>query len=697
MKRIMRGLWRRLWLFALKAAERWPAPAPRVPDPGPWQPGLAVLIPESGTPALLDAALASVARELAASAEPVAVHVLVNGAPESDYAALRLRHPAVRFGFHADALGYAGAIAAGLRAIGADWVLLLNSDATLEPGALAALAAARGPRIFAIAAAIRTLDDRREETGYTLLQRAAGAIAEAWDLEPPPGIDQPIPQLYAGGGASLFRTALLRRHLAAARDYDPAYFEDTDWGIRAWREGWVSLYQPAARVRHVGGATTTARWSPETLRTLRARNQLLLELRHGLGRLSWAELEQCIARAPDPLQRQLHRPGLLLRTWRERRLAARTRRVLAATPMPMPPSAPAHAALSGPGTRADSGPVLLMVTPFAPWPPTHGSARRVLALAEAMRARGWRVALLTDEDPDPPALSDTPFRWIDSARGRPAAPATPGIERMRAHVHAELRRRVRQWRTALAPAAVLVCHGELLGLVEERGRERWLLDLHDVEDWLALPPAQRLLARYERVLWASAADPAPRSDALLCPNGAADRRPQWQPSADDAPVLFMGALRYPPNRQGLDWLLQEVWPGVHAAVPEARLRVLGGEAATDLAAPPGVSVACAYAEPGAALAGALCAVNPQFGTRGSALKLAESLLAGRIALSTTAGARGYGHWPALLRHDRAADWIEALVRLHRDRALRHGLERPGPALDALTWSRAGEVLAEALA
>jgi hypothetical protein len=198
---------------------------------------------------------------------------------------------------------------------------------------------------------------------------------------------------------------------------------------------------------------------------------------------------------------------------------------------------------------------------------------------------------------------------------------------MRAHVHAELRRRVRQWRTALAPAAVLVCHGELLGLVEERGRERWLLDLHDVEDWLALPPAQRLLARYERVLWASAADPAPRSDALLCPNGAADRRPQWQPSADDAPVLFMGALRYPPNRQGLDWLLQEVWPGVHAAVPEARLRVLGGEAATDLAAPPGVSVACAYAEPGAALAGALCAVNPQFGTRGSALKLAESLLA----------------------------------------------------------------------
>jgi GT2 family glycosyltransferase len=697
MNRIARGLWRRLWLLALKSAERWPAASPPVPDPGPWQPGIAVLIPECGTPALLSAALASVAREAASWKEALAVHVLVNGAPEIDYAELQSQHPTVHFAFHADALGYAGAIAAGLNGIHADWVLLLNSDASLEPGALAALAAARGPRVFAIAAAISTPDGRREETGYTLLQRQAGAIAEAWDLEPPGCIEGPIPHLYAGGGASLFRTQLLQRHLDAARDFDPAYFEDADWGIRAWREGRASLYQPAAQVRHVGGATTTARWSAAALDALRTRNRLLLELRHGLGRLSWAELNQIIANAPLPAQQQLHRPRVLLGAWRERRLSAFARSALAATPVHAPPSAPPHSALTRPGTPPAGGRVLLMVTPFAPWPPTHGSARRVLALAEAMRARGWQVALLTDEDPELPELVSTPFRWIDGVRGRPSAPAAPGMARMRAHVHDELRRRLRQWRMVLVPDAILVCHGELLGLVQDRGHERWLLDLHDVEDWLGTPGAQRLLGRYDRVLWASPADPAPRLDALLCPNGAEDRRVQWQPSADAAPVLFMGALRYPPNREGLHWLLQDVWPGVRAAVPEARLRVLGGEEAADLELVPGVSMEARYADPAAALAGALCTVNPQFGIRGSALKIAESLLAGRITLSTTAGARGYADWPGLLRRDRAEEWIETLVHLHRDGTHRHALERPLRALDGLAWSRAGEVLAEALA
>ncbi len=44
--------------------------------------------------------------------------VVVNGAPEADYAELRARHPLVRWQFHAQALGYNGAIAAGLAAIG---------------------------------------------------------------------------------------------------------------------------------------------------------------------------------------------------------------------------------------------------------------------------------------------------------------------------------------------------------------------------------------------------------------------------------------------------------------------------------------------------------------------------------------------------------------------------------------------------
>ena len=53
---------------------------------------------------------------------------------------------------------------------------------------------------------------------------------------------------------------LLRREaFEQVGGFDPAYFmyfEDVDLGDRLGRAGWLSVYAPAARVHHVGGATT---------------------------------------------------------------------------------------------------------------------------------------------------------------------------------------------------------------------------------------------------------------------------------------------------------------------------------------------------------------------------------------------------------------------------------------------------------
>jgi len=70
----------------LLARRRVPATPPR-PQQG-WSRGVTVLIPERGTPDLLEATLAALHSACAMVGEPVQVIVIVNGADESNYAAL---------------------------------------------------------------------------------------------------------------------------------------------------------------------------------------------------------------------------------------------------------------------------------------------------------------------------------------------------------------------------------------------------------------------------------------------------------------------------------------------------------------------------------------------------------------------------------------------------------------------------------
>ena len=56
--------------------------------------------------------------------------------------------------------------------------------------------------------------------------------------------------------------------------------------------------------------------------------------------------------------------------------------------------------------------------------------------------------------------------------------------------------------------------------------------------------------------------------------------------------VFVGALDYRPNVDGLTWFCREVWPGVRLANPECRLQLVGRQptaAVTRLAELPGVS------------------------------------------------------------------------------------------------------------
>jgi len=252
--------------------------APRID----FDPGLSILIPERDNPAELRACLDGVERAVSVwmreCGEPAETTVVVNGSPASDYGRLQEEFPGVRWPFYERALGFSGAIAAGLKEARFDWVYLLNNDAVVEPDALAALAPLRDGRNFAVASQIFLRDSTcfRDETNWTALLFEDG-LAAIHDCIPQ--LAEPVEGFYAGGGASLFQRHLLRR-VVDASVYNPFYWEDVEWGWRARKLGYRCVFCPASKVMHKRRATIARNYTAAEIERITERHRLLFQLRN---------------------------------------------------------------------------------------------------------------------------------------------------------------------------------------------------------------------------------------------------------------------------------------------------------------------------------------------------------------------------------------------------------------------------------
>jgi polysaccharide biosynthesis protein PslH len=191
------------------------------------------------------------------------------------------------------------------------------------------------------------------------------------------------------------------------------------------------------------------------------------------------------------------------------------------------------------------------------------------------------------------------------------------------------------WRYYRARAAVATGPRRVGFEVEAR---RWLR--HDVRH---LPNFDLLVAVSEDD--AEVARAVLGADTVTVPNGVDTRafRPAPPPDADTPPVLlYTGTMSYPPNADGLRWLLAELWPRIRRAVPDARLVVVGKDPPAD---------ARAVAAEGITLAGWVADVTPYFADAsailvpirsggGTRLKVLDGLASGRPVISTRAGAEG---------------------------------------------------------
>jgi GT2 family glycosyltransferase/MoaA/NifB/PqqE/SkfB family radical SAM enzyme len=281
--------------------------APRALCDEGWKPGLSILVPEWDNAKELAACLASVREAIRQWSEPVEVVVVVNGSPQSAYLDLGEMHPEVRWQFHGLALGFGGAVRAGLRSVRHDWVFLLNSDIVLEPSALGVLAPMRSGETFSVASQIVLKDTTRfrDETNWTTLIVESGlATIHDWI---PRGHDN-LPTFYAGGGASLFRTRLLSDLLAPSA-YDPFYWEDVEWGWRARKLGYTSWFCPDSIAHHTRRSTIGRHYADDTVEQIVLRNRLLFQLRNFTTAGSLERVIEEIAGAPEPIRAHFQAPA----------------------------------------------------------------------------------------------------------------------------------------------------------------------------------------------------------------------------------------------------------------------------------------------------------------------------------------------------------------------------------------------------
>jgi GT2 family glycosyltransferase len=149
-----------------------------------------------------------------------------------------------------DNLGFAGGVNFGVRAGQGDYVVLLNSDAIVRPGAIAALVEAASTERATVAAGCLRLADSPEtvnSAGNPL--HFLGLCWSGGHGEPASDHEVPGPVATASGGFLAMRRSLWDK-LEGFNETYFAYQEDVELSVRAWLAGAQVSFVPSAVALH---------------------------------------------------------------------------------------------------------------------------------------------------------------------------------------------------------------------------------------------------------------------------------------------------------------------------------------------------------------------------------------------------------------------------------------------------------------
>lgn len=177
------------------------------------------------------------------------------------------------------------------------------------------------------------------------------------------------------------------------------------------------------------------------------------------------------------------------------------------------------------------------------------------------------------------------------------------------------------------------------------------------------------------------------------PHGTDVTRFRPKPSLSPAPgtVLFAGTLFYPPNIQAATWLAKSIWPLVRERLPEARLRIVGRDPASEVVAlnsyTAGVEVIANVPDMSEYMLQASVCVNPVRAAGGMQNKLIEYLSSGRPVVATSIANEGVRAPSGVLRFaDSASQFADAIVELLENPSVAEEMGRQAREYALKVWS-----------
>lgn len=195
------------------------------------------------------------------TAHEMALEIIVvnNACADGSQAAIAARFPQVKTINHAEMLGFSTNNNLAFAQAAGRYLLLLNDDTLVQPGALQAMLA------FADA------HPEAAVVGANLIN-PDGSPQKCYDFAPNPFYDalQPMSEILfplpaangrplavenVNGACMMVRASAARRTGYLDPRFDPIYSEEVDWCYRFRRTGAAVYHLPAARVVHFGGAT----------------------------------------------------------------------------------------------------------------------------------------------------------------------------------------------------------------------------------------------------------------------------------------------------------------------------------------------------------------------------------------------------------------------------------------------------------
>ena len=681
--------------------------------------GISVVIPSRNGKDLLARLLPEVARQIAATGGEIIV--VDNGSNDGTAEFLRQAYPSIAVELSAAPLSFARAVNTGIRKALYSHVCLLNNDMLIEEGFFSALRAAfdRVPHLFCATAQIFfPPGQRREETGKAVMP---------FDRKPEDfhvRCDLPFPKedlsyvLYGSGGCSLFDTAKLLALGAMDEAYEPAYVEDLDLGFRGWQRGWPSVFVAGARVEHRHRATTSRYYSPEyldqvlELNYLRFISRAIAEPR--MFRLLWREAIHrlnMLAALQTPNRAAV---SALAKAWRVPFWTAR-----AANPVISEGEILAlgsGAIVVVPGRAARGRPVVLVASPYIPFPLAHGGAVRMYNLMRRAAADFDQVLVVFagDSIDAPQELLDICCEIVFIKRsGTHLLPSTnrPDVveEFDSPAFHAALRQTVRKWNPALAQLEFT----QMAQYAADCAPARTILVEHDVtfdlyrqllaqgDDWEVRHQLERWIP-FETAAWRRVDCVVTMSDSdrkLTMSHGVAETKAACLPNGVDLErfqpgvhppeprhLLFIGSFAHLPNVLAVDFFLREVWPQIATFHPS--LHIIAGSrhryfldhyrerVQLDLAQP-GIEVEDFVADVRPAYRRAAIVIAPLVASAGTNIKIMEAMAMGKAIVSTPAGINGLDLHPGcdVIVTSTPQEMSHAITELFDNPSLRESVQR----------------------